>query len=752
MGKLGCNTDGNFDDTKFSQPMPWIGLYVAAASLAFLIAMAADVIQGIRHRKFWFPCKFSSLNATSLTLLAVAIKLSVDLNTSMPGRWDQLAKLSNSVFICTVMSNSMPSLGTMENNEMFTNILALGILVITVIVNICIQLATGVIYVFWKEHALILFIMLVLLLLLSFSALTVPNTKQYLELKYTKKHQLALKEGLNQTGKPVVDKLREDLMKYWMMAHTGSPQFVVGRSVTCTASGAFCLLSLATLAQPMVRSQFMPWSFKFCSGESDYKWSTTLVLATQTIAVGVGTIGPACRWFIAINFSCPNIRNQTGRKWFKVENYWIQSLVEMKESPLAFLRVRNKLYRKLAHDAKDHFLNLCIGVQIGLVVISKGIRLISTLFVSRILYCCDCYKGLKKKLIFKSVSDTESISDSQPCSKLDLSRFVLDLEGEDALVEMMKKCNWDPTDYWFRMGEKRRPKYLITLLKRCTHGFKGVVEFDSIRVPSLESEEPPNCWALPVVTLTCIAVTLPNIRPTLIEELLCSVNEGLTYIRLLENNLDTREELLNIRRAAEGVWLRVELYRKWLDVDLHKLSLQEKTQQETLQKLSDNAKNKLLEFHKNHTPQCLKHGPSKWPIKILAANSMYRITQTMLLTRQSGNAQMGEKLFETVAVMISDILGACLTNMQRFISMKCLSNAIEEREDSVRHAVDILGKAEKILKFQEHGEPPSLDPGQMASIDEWRLFYMQKPLPFNPSPSEIETASSSSRDLCLIID
>ncbi|KAG7941187.1 hypothetical protein I3843_16G026300 [Carya illinoinensis] len=662
----------------------------------------------IRHRKFWFPCKFSSLNATSLTLLAVAIKLSVDSNTSMPSRQDQLAKLSNTVFICTIMSNSMPSLGTLQNNEMFTSILALGILVITVIVNICIQLATGVIYVFWKEHAFILFNMLVLLLLLSFSALTVPNTKQYLELKYNKKHQLAVKEGLNQTGKPVVDKLREDLMKYWMMAHTGSPQFVVGRSVSCTASGAFCLLSLATLAQAMFRSQFMPWSFKFCSGESDYKWSTTLVLATQTIAVGVGTIGPACRWFMAINFSCPNRENKTGRKWFKVENYRIQSLVEMKESPLTFISVRNKHCRKLAHDAKDLSLNFCIG----------GIRLISTLFVSWILYCCHCYQGLKKKFIFKSslVADTESVSDSQPCIKLDLSRFVLDLEGEGALVEMMKKYNWGATDYWFRMGEKRGPKYLITLLKKSTDGFKGVVEFDSNQVPSLEFEEPPNCWALPVVTLTCIAAALPNIGPTLVEELLCSVNEGLTYIRLLENNLDTRR-IAQHQEGWEGLWVRVELYRKWLDVDLHKLSLHGKTHQETLQKLSDNAKNKLLEFHKNHTPQLngepctvyffvsicnMKHGPSKWPIKILAANSMYRITQTLLLKRQGENAQMGDKLFETVAVMISDILGACLTNMQRFISMKSLSSAIEEREDSVRHAVDILGKAQKILILQEN--------------------------------------------------
>ncbi|KAK7835725.1 hypothetical protein CFP56_023198 [Quercus suber] len=153
MGKLGCNIDGNLDAAKFSEPLPWIGLYVAAASLACLIAMAVDGINGIRYRKFWFPCRFFSLNATSLTLIATAIKLAVDLNTPMPRRQDQLAKLSSTVFICTVMGNSMPSLGTMENKEMAMNIIALGILVITVIANICIQLGTGVIYVFWKEHA-----------------------------------------------------------------------------------------------------------------------------------------------------------------------------------------------------------------------------------------------------------------------------------------------------------------------------------------------------------------------------------------------------------------------------------------------------------------------------------------------------------------------------------------------------------------------------------------------------------------------
>jgi hypothetical protein len=754
MGKLGCNIDGNLDDAKFSEPLPWIGIYVAAASLACLILMAVDGIQGIRYRKFWFPCKYFSLNATSLTLIATAIKLAVDLNTSMPRRQDQLAKLSSTVFICTVMGNSMPSLGTMENKEMAMNIMALGILVITVIVNICIQLGTGVIYVFWKEHAFIMFIMLVLLLFWTFSALTVPTTKRYLELKYNKKYELALKESSKETSKTVVNKLREDLMKYWMMAHTCSPQFVMGRSVTCTATGAFCLLSAATLAEAMVRSYFMPWSLKFCIGKSDYQWSTTLVLVIQTIAVGVGTFAPAFRWFTAINFSCQNRGNTLWNKIFKVEHYWIQSLVEMKECPLT-LRVRHRHFRKLAHAAKVQFLNLCIKVQTGIVLTSKVIRLISIFIVSQIFFCCSCCEDLKKKFKFKNgVSNTESGLESQLSLKLDLRRFVLHLEGEDVMVELMMKCKCDPTDHWMRMVGKKQPKDLIKLLETSTfsQGFKGVGKCDSNQVPSLGSEEPPNCWVLPVVTLTSIAVALPNINPCSIKQLIHGVNEGLEYVRLIEEYLDARD-LLNIRKTAEVVWLGVELYRKWLDVDLHKLSLQEKSPKEIVQQLADTAKNRSVEFHTKPTNQCLTQSPSLWPVKVLAANSMYRISQTILQNCESINDQMGEKLFEAVVVMISDILGACLTNLQHLIPIKCLSSTIEEREESVRHAVYILGKTEKILNLLEQRAPPSLEPQQMACIDEWRSLYMQKnPSPFIPSSLESETASNDSSDFYVSIN
>ncbi|KAJ0049313.1 hypothetical protein Pint_15886 [Pistacia integerrima] len=735
------------NEAKFGEPLPFIGIYVAAASLACAVAMTLDAIRGFHYRKFWFPCKYFALNATSLAIIAVAIKFSVDLNTAMPRKQDQLAKLSSAVLICTTMGNTMPSLGTMENKELFMNIMALGILVITVVVNICIQLGTGVIFVFWKEHAFILFLMLVMLVILSFSALTVPVTKRYLEIKYNKKYQLALKEGSNEADIPLFQKLKEDLMKHWMMAHTSCPQFVMGRSVTCTASGALCLLGAMTLAQAMLRSYLMPWSFHFCHGKSDYEWSTTFVLVTQTFTVGVGTIAPACRWFTAINYRCPT-RGKIicTRKVFNVEKYWIEKLIELKDCPLSF-RIQNRQCRKLVHVAKNQFLNMCIGMQTGIVLGSKAIQLISIYFVGHILLICDRCGEFKKKFKPKN-----SISNDSP----DLSRFVLHLEGENELVHLIMKDNCDATDHWMRMGKRKQPKHLIKLLKQstCSKGFKGVQDFDSYLVPHLDFEEPPNSWALPVVTLASIAVTLPNIENYLVKQLIRGVNEGLMYVKAAEESLDKKGDLINIGKAADIVWLKVDLYHRWLDVDLTKLSLQANSPRDILEALADAAKNRFMEHKKTYMTQCLfKESPSKWPSKVLASNSMYRITQTLLLNHQSTTNQTSEKLFEVLTVMISDIMGACLTNIPHVISMKCLSSTIEEREESVRQTVFILGKSREIINLLDQWRFPNLHPDQMAYIDEWRsLQKLEDHLLSIPSSPESDTVSSTSSELCVTIE
>ncbi|CBI31915.3 unnamed protein product, partial [Vitis vinifera] len=691
----GCNIDGSVNDSNFNEPMPWIGIYVAAASLVCSLAMGADAFLALRHKKFWFPCKFFSLNATSLTIIAVATKLSVDLNTSMPRCQDQLSKLSSTVMMCTVMGNFMPSIGTMENKEVFSNVIALGILVITLMVNVCIQMGTGVIYVYWKEHAVVMFIMLVLLLILSFSALTVPTTKHYFELKYRKKYEIAVKESSNETDIPVFKKLREDLMKYWIMAHSSCPQFVIGRSVTCTASGALCLLSAAILVEAWIRSYLMPWSFKFCSGESDYKWSVTLILISQTVAVGVGTIGPAFRWFVAILLRCPKKGGKSFKDEFKVEKYWVQRLVEWRGCPIG-LPIHGRHCRKLAHDTRNLLADLCIRIQTGIVLVSKAVRL-----------------------------------SLQPNLKPDLSRFVLYLEGEENLVDLMAKSNCNATDCWIR--------------------FKGLETFDSDKVPSLDYKKVPNCWALPVVILTTIAVSLPNIDKSSIKRLMRGVNEGLRYVRLIDQNLDDKEKLINIRKAADTVWLEVDLYHKWLGVDIRKMALQAKGPKEVVEELADIAKNRIMEYSQKTTAGCLNETPSKLPMKVLAANSMYRIAQTILLNDKWINEQMSVKLFEELSVGISDILAACLTNIPRVIHMECISSIIEERAVRVGHAIFTLGLTEKILKLLDQKALPCLVTNKMTCVDDWHLSSKQHQLHFAPS-SDCETEALNSGDLCLSID
>ncbi|CAN1801777.1 hypothetical protein LINPERHAP1_LOCUS23107 [Linum perenne] len=99
-------------------------------------------------------------------------------------------------------------------------------------------------------------------------------------------------------------------------------------------------------------------------------------------------------------------------------------------------------------------------------------------------------------------------------------------DGSSAEVTMRKSCN--ATDHWVQRGGKRQPKQLTNLLRKATfeEGFNGVREFDSSQVPSLEGEEPPQYWSLPIVTLTAIAVALPDVGS-------CSVKHRISSTILL---------------------------------------------------------------------------------------------------------------------------------------------------------------------------------------------------------------------------
>ncbi|KAK9081365.1 hypothetical protein Syun_031144 [Stephania yunnanensis] len=151
------------NDTKFSSPMPAIGLYMAVATLVCLILMLCDIFNAIRQKKPWIPCRFFVLNSFTLTLLSIATKLPSDLTTSMPSACDQLSKLCGTSLMCISIGFFRPSTVNMSQSELSANLASLSIMVITIVVNVSLQISTGAIFLFKLENVIVLVLMLLLL-------------------------------------------------------------------------------------------------------------------------------------------------------------------------------------------------------------------------------------------------------------------------------------------------------------------------------------------------------------------------------------------------------------------------------------------------------------------------------------------------------------------------------------------------------------------------------------------------------------
>nr|GLL25945.1 uncharacterized protein LOC109157637 [Ipomoea trifida] len=508
-------------------PMPIIGVYIAAASLLCSIAMFLNSCFTFINSFPNFNVRFFPLNATWLTLLAVATKLATDLTTPKLSYLDNQAKIMNTVFLTVAMSNFFTSLGSMNNADILTNLTALSILVITVIVDLCLQLSFRV----FGSLSLVIIFQIALLfcawITIVCTGLAVPAIKKRAESKYQK---LASDERQMETGQQhySVEELRLSITKYWVMAASGSPQ-----------------------------------------------------------------------------------------------------------------------------------------------------------------------------LLMKRV---------------------------DKLVEM---------------GKKQQPKHLFNFLDSESFSFAGVVDFDSNRVPSLLSGEPPNCWTLPVVTLTSIAIALPNIASRHVDWLVSSANEGLRYASLIDV-LDGKCGSKSIKNAADVVWVGVELHRKWLDMDLKRKTGEISSVKDIIQDLNDVSERIVMEFSSKENIMIVEN-PLYWPPNVLAANSMYRITRTILLYYGDGECQ-AEELFRKLICMIANILVVCLTNLPHMIYTKCISSAIEERLESVRDAAIIFGETEDILKLFEELKLSSIGPSQPLCIDEWRRWIQQQATTISSSATSNGASSVESNE------
>ncbi|XP_022881595.1 uncharacterized protein LOC111398751 isoform X2 [Olea europaea var. sylvestris] len=732
-----------------SAPMPWIGLYAAAATLVWVFALIADIIHSLRRRKLWFPCKYSALNATSLTVIAVAVKLAMDSTTSMPASMDQFAKFSSTALLCASTIHFMPSLGSMSDPEILTNLTALGILIVTLTVNVVIQLFTGVIKHKMKVlHAVIVFLNLYSFIVLISSALTVSASKRHLEQKYNTIQGRILGEELHGNQLFDFEKLKLRLKKYWVMARTSSPQYVMARSDACYILG---LISNVVLMLLLIETSIYPFGWEDSSG---YKWSVKLIFVTQVLAVSLCFLTSFIRFIRALILNIRHVRGFFASVIsFDMQTYGIQILVNWKKRPPPS-QVRDQKLRKIIHVIRNLLLNICIGGQVGIVMMNKLLVIMSILlavltilflvimspflliFLSPLIILL--FKRLKKKLLGEyeaSVNPNETTQ--EPSFEQDLRNFLVLVEGE-AMQDIYLKFIHTSINSFITVGANNHPRYLIELLENST-SLKGVMDFESDQVPSILGKEPPNCWTLTIVNLTSIMIALPNIEQQKKNKRLQSVIEGFKYARLVEESLDEEKKLVSSRDAADFVWAGTELKHRWLDIDLQKVSRLSNSNMETLQTLSYKSEETVKEFT-NKMERNTQESLVNLSEDVVVANSMYKISRTLLLDcEESSHSQSDAHVFDKLSVMVADIFVACLTNLPHVILMKCYNSTIEERVVSVEEAACLLGETQGILKALQKHEIPNLSPDRSVYIDQWRALLKH-------SNNNTSTSTSSSEN------
>ncbi|KAK9159814.1 hypothetical protein Syun_006155 [Stephania yunnanensis] len=281
MGNQRC-ANGELDTSNYSSPMPAIGLYIVGSTLVCLLLILLDIYAGFRNRKRWLPCRFFSLNSVTLTLFGVATKLPVDLTTSMPSAQDQLSKLTGTTFICISMGFLMPSIGVTTRSECLSNMVALTIFVITVFINVCFQIHTGVIFSFTPEHIIVLCCMVLLLSELWLNTISIQNNKEY--------YANIIKYHCTKGRGSMVQRLKVS----FLYAYDNDPQFdLCTKSISCKNFG-LCIACAAVLVEAICRS-FVSEKLEFCEGVSDYGWSMWGIIVSQTITILVGCLGISIR-------------------------------------------------------------------------------------------------------------------------------------------------------------------------------------------------------------------------------------------------------------------------------------------------------------------------------------------------------------------------------------------------------------------------------------------------------------------------
>nr|XP_043612034.1 uncharacterized protein LOC122583724 [Erigeron canadensis] len=468
------------------------------------------------------------------------MKLPVDLSANTED--DSNARFVSILFLVTMVANFLPSLGLMGDKELLINIIALGILLITILVNIWILAFS------WALRSFAAGIFILPCLLVFSVALTVPASRRNLQLQYKELCRLASNhDEINFSYEELVNYVK----MHWMMAETGDPQFAIACSQISFTLGVLCS-DVAIFAVSWFIDPYFPRR-----ESSDYDWSIKIINNVQHVGVLVGCVAPISRCFTVIGYNKPSTKwNKNHLNVFKVEKQWIERLEQWKR-----IHVRSHIpgrhCKKVFHLVKNMILNICIALQIVAAVICKMICLLPRCFLILFFYCWYLCKLLLKRFKWGSKNDYISEEEVEKYAK-----YVMLAEEEANLSERILTNMLRSITKLIKVSAEKEPKNLMKLILDISTGFNGVIKFDNDEVPPLYPEETQNCWSLVAVTLMTIAIALPNISNSHVKELLASMREGLQIVRIVEETLNENADLVGSRKAARRLWTDIELYNK----------------------------------------------------------------------------------------------------------------------------------------------------------------------------------------------
>ncbi|XP_042478490.1 uncharacterized protein LOC122059639 [Macadamia integrifolia] len=571
MAKGGCVGE-QLVTSSYGSPVPLIGLYIVAATLVCFFCMTFDLVYGFIRKKPFLPCKLFPMNAFTMTMVAIATKIPVDLTTPMPRAEDQLSKLTGTALLCTSLGFYLPSLGTMGTSERYGNLAALSVMVITVVANVCIQMGTGVIFAFTTEHIIIMVCILVLLVLMWSSAIAFRAQKEPWKPIYND----LIKDLKHEKG---VQGLRKLLVKLHIINYTGNPQTLLCEIAHNHTFGLVCALSSAVVLEAMLRSFALKTVRLYCgSGVSDYKWSIPILIVAQFLTIAVGNFSIIFRWLsfvIHTDGSVVYLRPELELEFLKLKAFSFRFF-----------------HRKLSNVflvSKNFILDVLIRTQIMLFICSGFLW--SPIAIVKILFLGETYEH-----IFDEESrDIKEMLKEMSTSHSEIERFVFVCVEFNPYNTWMSKMAMRDMMRWRNTYKRDCPTHLIQLIPNCpAFASKSECAFSFIRKleatgkgylkRSIASDYEYKVSCVSVLVLSAmLAELLPSSSHK--ESLMQSLKESFEIIYYVDQKTThTPSEYDQIKwMVAKDVWAQWENPNHWFQAEIISRAFKKKSKDSDLE-------------------------------------------------------------------------------------------------------------------------------------------------------------------------